>query len=191
MTTANPDNDPALLEPHGKAWLEAAKRGDVHAMQPLLAAEPRLLGYCGKGCSLGFIGHSALHWAAAKGLVPLAKWLVECNADVHLRNNAESTPLHAAAQNNQVGVAEILLRAGASGQLRDADGNSARDTALARGHSQLVLAIDESKVPIAPTRAPAASKAALRESLQRLGADSSCWRVSELKARYRGDTGEI
>ena len=156
MTTANPDNDPALLEPHGKAWLEAAKRGDVHAMQPLLAAEPRLLGYCGKGCSLGFIGHSALHWAAAKGLVPLAKWLVECNADVHLRNNAESTPLHAAAQNNQVGVAEIpnpnpnpnpypnrtrdaepdphpnqvgvaeiLLRAGASGQLRDADGNSA------------------------------------------------------------------
>ena len=191
MTTANPDNDPALLEPHGKAWLDAAKRGDVHAMQPLLAAEPRLLGYCGKGCSLGFIGHSALHWAAAKGLVPLAKWLVECNADVHLRNNAESTPLHAAAQNNQVGVAEILLRAGASGQLRDADGNSARDTALARGHSQLVLAIDESKVPIAPTRAPAASKAALRESLQRLGADSSCWRISELKARYRGDTGEI
>ena len=146
MTTANPDNDPALLEPHGKAWLDAAKRGDVHAMQPLFAAEPRLLGYCGKGCSLGFIGHSALHWAAAKGLVPLAKWLVECNADVHLRNNAESTPLHAAAQNNQVGVAEILLRAGASGQLRDADGNSARDTALARGHSQLVLAIDESKV---------------------------------------------
>jgi hypothetical protein len=82
-------------------------------------------------------------------------------------------------------VAEILLRAGASGQLRDADGNSARDTALARGHSQLVLAIDESKVPIAPTRAPAASKAALRESLQRLGADSSCWRVSELKAALR------
>ena len=77
MTTANPDNDPALLEPHGKAWLEAAKRGDVHAMQPLLVAEPRLLGYCGKGCSLGFIGHSALHWAAAKGLAPLAKWLVE------------------------------------------------------------------------------------------------------------------
>ena len=82
-------------------------------------------------------------------------------------------------------MAEILLRAGASGQLRDADGNSARDTALARGHSQLVLAIDESKVPIAPTRAPAASKAALRESLQRLGADSSCWRVSELKAALR------
>ena len=186
MTTANPDNDAALLEPHGKAWLDAAKRGDVHAMQPLLAAEPRLLGYCGKGCSLGFIGHSALHWAAAKGLAPLAKWLIEeCNADVHLRNSAESTPLHSAAQNNKLGVADILLRAGASGQLRDADGNSARDTALGRGHSQLVVAIDASKAPIAPIRAAAASKAALRESLQQLGADSSCWRVSELKAALR------
>ena len=185
MTTANPDNDPALLEPHGKAWLEAAKRGDVHAMQPLLVAEPRLLGYCGKGCSLGFIGHSALHWAAAKGLAPLAKWLVEeCNADVHLRNAAESTPLHSAAQNNKLDVADILLRAGASGQLRDADGNSARDTALERGHSQLVIAIDASKVPIAPIRVHA-SKAALRESLQQLGADSSCWKVSELKAALR------
>jgi hypothetical protein len=57
------DNDPALL-PEGKTWLEAAKRGDVHAMKPLLAAQPRLLGYRGKGCPLGFIGHSALHWAA-------------------------------------------------------------------------------------------------------------------------------
>ena len=55
------DNDPALL-PEGKAWLEAAKRGDVHAMKPLLEAQPRLLGYRGKGCSLGFISHSALHW---------------------------------------------------------------------------------------------------------------------------------
>ena len=33
------DNDPALL-PEGKTWLEAAKRGDVHAMKPLLAAQP-------------------------------------------------------------------------------------------------------------------------------------------------------
>ena len=57
----------ATVPPGGKEWLEAAKRGDVGAMEPLLAANPDLLSYNGKGCSLGFIGHTALHWAAAKG----------------------------------------------------------------------------------------------------------------------------
>ena len=80
----------------------------------------------------------------AKGYGPLATWLIEVKADVHARNNAESTPLHAAAQNNSQQVAELLLRAGASGALKDGEGNSARDVAVERGHSQLARAIEAS-----------------------------------------------
>ena len=50
--------------PGGKAWLDAAKRGDRMAMEPLLREDARVLTYDGKGCSLGFIGHTALHWAS-------------------------------------------------------------------------------------------------------------------------------
>ena len=48
-------------------FLEAGKRGDRAVMEPLLRAEgAALLEYNGKGCTLGFIGHTAQHWAAAK-----------------------------------------------------------------------------------------------------------------------------
>ena len=75
MAQPNANDEPML--PHGKEWLEAAKKGEVHAMKHLLAAHPTLLGYRGKGCSLGFIGHSALHWAASKGNVQALRWLIE------------------------------------------------------------------------------------------------------------------
>ena len=63
MTTANPDNDPALLEPHGKAWLDAAKRGDVHAMQPLLAAARRRPSFAAwRGLADRDVVHSPAGW---------------------------------------------------------------------------------------------------------------------------------
>ncbi|KXZ47821.1 hypothetical protein GPECTOR_32g433 [Gonium pectorale] len=61
----------------GKAWLEAARGGDLGALQRMLAANPRLLGYQGQGTNFAFTSHTALHWAAAKGHTAAARWLLQ------------------------------------------------------------------------------------------------------------------
>ena len=166
--------DAAAMPTHGKAWLEAAKRGDVAAMRPLLAADASLMSYRGKGCSLGFIGHSALHWAAAKGHSELVAWLLGEGADTAVRNNAESTPLHTCAQNGHVGVAQALLAAGADGGAVDADGHTARAVALERGNADIARLIEQS-----------AGRASLQRSLAALGSESATWKVSAMKEALR------
>lgn len=156
----------------GRAWLEAARRGDQQSMEGMggavvhKAARIPLLSYRGEGTSLGMIGHSALHWAAAKGHAPLASWLIGARADVELRNNAASTPLHTAAANGKMDIARILLAAGARTDTSDSEGKSPRDVALERGHSALGRAIEEH-----------AAQAAGRISLARLAASDN-WKVT-------------
>jgi len=148
-------------------------------MEPLLAAQPELLAYAGKGCSLGFIGHSALHWCAAKGYSGLARWLIAQGAPLAQRNNAESTALHTAAQNGQSAVAQLLLDAGADVALTDADGKTARDVALERGHAALARALELG-----------AGRAAGREALGRLAA-SDVWKVSDMKVALKANGVDV
>ena len=58
---------PEVARDEGRSWINAAKAGDVPGMEALLGANAHLLRYRGEGTSFGFTGHSALHWAAAKG----------------------------------------------------------------------------------------------------------------------------
>ena len=156
--------------PNGKEFLDAAKRGDQATMESLLQAQPELLAYNGKGTSLGFIGHSALHWAAAKGHEALARWLISQGASLEQRNNADSTALHTAAQNGKRGVLELLVAAGADAAARDADGKSPRDVALERGHSELGALLEKS-----------ASGAAARQAVAQLAeSDSSVWKAAPI-----------
>lgn len=135
------------------------------AMEPLLADNPELIFYKGQGCSLGFIGHSALHWCAAKGYDDLARWLIAQGANVDQPNNADSTALHTAAQNGKQGVLQILIDAGADVSRVDSDGKTARDVALSRGHSALAKLLEQSL-----------GLSYARESLSRLAASDS-WKV--------------
>ena len=156
--------------PGGKEWLEAAKRGDRRAMEPLLKAEPSLLDYRGKGCPLGFIGHSALR-AAAKGHAAVAKWLVAQGHPVSIRNNGESTPLHAAAQNGHASVAQVLVDGGADTTALDASQCNPRTVALEKGHSAVVRAIDAG-----------AKQGMLVGALKALAiTEPSSWKVGEMK----------
>jgi ankyrin repeat protein len=59
------------------------------------------------------IGHSAMHWCAARGHVECLRLLLESKANVNCRNKGAATPLHAAAQHDQVDCARLLLRHGA------------------------------------------------------------------------------
>jgi hypothetical protein len=52
-----------------RLWLDAAKSGNLKALEAMHASNPAFLYVWGKGISLGFTGNSALHWAAAKGHV--------------------------------------------------------------------------------------------------------------------------
>ena len=47
------------------------------------------------------IGHTALHWAAARGDQQIMEWLLSLGADIDARNTSEATPLHTAAGNGQ------------------------------------------------------------------------------------------
>eukprot|EP00198_Chlamydomonas_reinhardtii_P011679 XP_001701016.1 DnaJ-like protein [Chlamydomonas reinhardtii] len=78
-------------------WIAAARGGDVGALCGMLAASPGLLGARCRG-----MGHTALHWAAAKGEVEGVEWLLRQGLDVNVRNGDGATPLHAAARNGRM-----------------------------------------------------------------------------------------
>jgi hypothetical protein len=117
----------------GKQWLNNAKQGLVPALASMLARNGSLLPYAGPG-----LGHTALHWAAAKGYPGACMWLLKAGADADARNASEATPLHAAAANDQADTALVLLLMGrASKTLRDEDGATAADLALRKKASEL------------------------------------------------------
>ncbi|EFJ44630.1 molecular chaperone, partial [Volvox carteri f. nagariensis] len=115
----------------GRAWLEAARRGDLPTLERMLAENPRLLSYQGQGTSFAFTLHTALHWAAARGHTAVARWLLQQGADPDLPNAAGATPLHAAASQRADDCARLLvLEAGAKMDVLDSLGDTVRDILL-------------------------------------------------------------
>ena len=55
------------------------------------------------------IGHTAIHWCAAKGHMNCMNWLLQQGADINSLNAEDSTALHAAAANGQECVVRFLL----------------------------------------------------------------------------------
>jgi ankyrin repeat protein len=135
---ALPPPQPAMERSVGRAWLDAARAGDVAALRALLAAHPSLLAYSGTGTSYAFTGNSALHWAAAKGHARVAAWLLQqgsCPREhphagaaattsagapptrqqlCAARNQAGATALHTAVEHGQWGAARVVVLAGAA-----------------------------------------------------------------------------
>ena len=129
-----------------RAWLDAAKAGDVDAMEGLHLANPEVLYAWGKGISLGFTGNSAMHWAASKGHADVVRWLLRRGLNPDVRNNADSTPLHSAAGAGRLEVIETLLvDGGADASAKNGLEETPRDVALARregGGDAIAAAID-------------------------------------------------
>ena len=122
-----------------QAWLCAAKAGDAAQLQRQLATEPQMLAYNGAGTPDQVIGNTATHWAAFKGHAAALEVLLRAGADVHARNNGDSTPLHCAALSNQLDCASVLLGHGADAELQDEFGDSPLSLAQrANGRDALV-----------------------------------------------------
>ena len=127
----------------GRRWIDAARSGDVRSLSELLNTEPRLLYYWGAGTNYGFSGHSALHWAAAKGHTLALQALLRAGAHPDVPNHGGGRPLHAAAANGQTECARVLiLQGGASVSLRNGLDELPRELALQSGHTDTANAIE-------------------------------------------------
>jgi Ankyrin repeats (many copies) len=121
-------------------WLAAAKSGDIDAMQGVLKQDPALLTVQGPG-----VGHSALHWAAAKGHGAAVHFLLaQPGANVNARNACASTAMHGAATyGHDAAVRALLAHAQCDCTLRNEDGLTAQQLANQRGHSSTVRLLQE------------------------------------------------
>ena len=134
-----------------KAWMDAAKAGDVDGLAQCLAAEPWLLSNRSENTSEKQLGNSALHWAAARGKPAALQWLLgRDGVDVNLRNEAGGTALHSAAAHARSKEVALLLDAGADASIKDETNEIARDAASRRGYKIVEAAIDRG--PTAPAR---------------------------------------
>ena len=148
-----------LPRPIATAWITAARDGDMATVKALLrdvggggttqhddaqqsaaaitrggddagGLRHRLLHYSGAGLTIGFVGNTALHWAAANGDAPMVAELVRAGAAVNAQNNGGSTPLHTACAHRRADIVALLLAHGASTTQVDCCGETPRDVLL-------------------------------------------------------------
>ena len=131
-------------EMDARSWLEAAKGGQLSQMVQGYERNPSLLHEGSSG-----IGHTALHWCAAKGHTDAVRWLLSVGASAAQRNESGSTSLHAAASNGQTECAKVLFQEelavlGACPLLavRDSDGRTAAAIARERGYAELATLLE-------------------------------------------------
>lgn len=107
------------------------------------------------------VGHSAVHWCAAKGNSVALRWLLARGADVNATNNAGSTALHAAASNGQVHCCAILFQtAGINPNIENDDGLTALGLAKERKHLDVIEVLQtKPKVPAAASAGGSAGPA--------------------------------
>lgn len=127
----------------GKEWFEAARNQDLRTMKRLYKSVTlksvnddntetttigwRLLHYDGQGTSYGFVGSTALHWAAANNDVAMLRFLLSEGISVNVQNRGGSTALHSAVANGSEQAVLLLLQHGANAQISDCCGDTPFD----------------------------------------------------------------
>jgi len=82
-----------------------------------------------------------IHSAAIGDHTNIASLLIECGADVNVKQAAGVTPLHSAAQNGNVDMLILLLESGADTSIRMENGKRACDLAREQGFVQIAQAL--------------------------------------------------
>ena len=126
-----------------KAWHDAAKAGNVVALDEQLNRAPWLLSNKSEKTAEQQLGNSALHWAAAKGHEPAVEWLLRiAGADITCQNLGGSTCVHTAAAHGHAKVVRLLLDLGANDSILDELGETAYSAAERRGHVHAMAILD-------------------------------------------------
>ena len=125
-----------------KAWIDAAKGGDLSILKALFSKHPGLTLLRSPG-----IGHTALHWSCSRGesLLHVTKWLLSpsVNLDPNALNHEGATSLHAAAGVGHVELLHVLASYGVDPCVRCDAGERAGDVAARREHVAFAAACRE------------------------------------------------
>ncbi|KXZ51793.1 hypothetical protein GPECTOR_11g236 [Gonium pectorale] len=133
QTEEQEKNDPAEL----RRW---AKEGDATELERLLKRMPVKAIRSGAKKSEGIPeeeGHTALHFAAARGSLPCCELLVLYGAAVNAKGAKGATPLHATLDAGRRQVAHFLLEHGADINAKDSSGSSPFLCVLLSGRKRL------------------------------------------------------
>jgi ankyrin repeat protein len=164
---------------------DAAMNGNIAAVRALLKQHTDINVPQGDGTT-------ALHWAAVRGDVELARLLIESGANVNARTrNGDLTPLFMAARNGSAPIIELLLKAGVDPNVADVNGTSALMYAAISGKPEAAgVLLDHGANPdarditngqTAMMFAAASGRAAVIEMLASRGADPNVvTKVSEV-----------
>jgi ankyrin repeat protein len=113
---------------YGRSTLSwASERGYLEIVQALLGREGTDVNRSGVG------GDTALHEAALKGRIEVARALLQAGANARKSNDNGETPLHYASENGCIEIVRALLEAGAGADVRKCDGG---------GHSPIYRACE-------------------------------------------------
>ena len=160
--------------------LSAAQDGNLESLMAALRAGTDITGKVISDTSTPIWGKAALHLAAARGHIDVAKELLAAGADpnamsVRTKILTGEAPLHIAARNGHVDMCRVLLAGGAKPDLRqidryDAPGRFPLQLAVEGNHMEvlrLLLQTDYEAAKVAASAALYEAAEAGRESLMR------------------------
>ena len=127
--------------------VDAAKRGDYHAVHRLIEDSPDVIN------ATDAAGYTALHWAGIRGHWRIFSELVTADADVTAVGGDGGTPLHWACHHDRADMIVLLLDAGADIGAQNRWGRTALHVAARRGCDNVArLLLDRGADPGATTR---------------------------------------
>ena len=121
-TAPKSDSVDDLQMPEINTLLDAAKYGDIEAVEDFLAIgkDPNLVDE---------FNRSPLHFAVSIQHMEIIDVLLTAGADIEIRDSKDNTPLHYAAGYGRTKALRRLLEAGADGSVRNESGKTPADVA--------------------------------------------------------------
>ena len=124
---------PFVMGPDGfdmKQFIQLPEEGLWHAAR--IGDIPAMKRYIAEGADVNApdddLNLPPLAWSALHGQTEATRLLIENGADVNMKDDKGSTPLHSAAVFGRAGVAKLLLENGADFQARNDDGATPADS---------------------------------------------------------------
>lgn len=119
---------------------EMVQAGDIESMRRLNERYPTGIGRLG---SVDLVGNTPLIYAVSQNQTDIARFLLDRNVDVNVRDRGRATPLLWAAWHGYPGMVGLLLDRQANVTLSDEDGNSPLHVAIERGFVEITRMLVE------------------------------------------------